>query len=219
MFDRFICYACSFGKNGHVLPNEKWFNEGGFPDLISKHYGIELVNESRPGTNADFQFQQVLSDLQSGKLTSNDLIMVQWTFSNRYNDDSRPGCSFMPHVDIPELAWTYTNIYNEKMATDKIMSYTLAVNSLLPGNVVFGFAQGIDHFKNVGNQNLYNKMIKETKIVAYNYIDLVTDARVHTDYNVIHQCFHPNDDGHRYIAQKYIDGLDDFINDYMAKKS
>ena len=203
---RFVVYACSFGLNGSMTPYVK-FNKHNFcwPHAVAEHYNLHLSNRSRPGTNIDTQFQDILNDVQESNIRSNDIVLVQWTHTDRYFSE-KDGTIF-PTSKGKNVEWLFTDIYNEQQAANKLVGDMTALD-VLGINVYHSFADGYNHIKDNINSSLH-KTFKNFKYVGFNDVGLFW----HFDKKdkLVHDCCHPNDKGHKFIADQYIKSIKPYV--------
>jgi len=221
---RLITYFCSFGYSGSHVPGaiDPPGGNDAAPDKIAKHYGLELVNKSKPGTNIHQQFASIIKDVDDGFIdTQHDKILVQWSFPGRaYAIDSRKasysyGVDYSHHDNnTPHIKWYFENIYDEKLAKGQLLSYANACHDILKGNIYQGFIIGSDELTNdhsTGrlcevNKCLYNNVIHKINNVSFEK-PIVDELKQHVP-NSLYTCSHPTDNGHQYITNHYINKMD-----------
>lgn len=221
---RLITYFCSFGYSGSYASGaiDPPGGNNGAPNKIAKHYGLELVNKSKPGTNIHQQFASIIKDVDDGFIdTQHDKILVQWSFPGRaYAIDSRKasysyGVDYSHHDNnTPHIKWYFENIYDEKLAKGQLLSYANACHDILKGNIYQGFIIGSDELTNdhsTGrlckvNKCLYNNVIHKINNVSFEK-PIVDELKQHVP-NSLYTCSHPTDNGHQYITNHYINKMD-----------
>ena len=221
---RLITYFCSFGYSGSYASGaiDPPGGNNGAPNKIAKHYGLELVNKSKPGTNIHQQFASIIKDVDDGFIdTQHDKILVQWSFPGRaYAIDSRKasysyGVDYSHHDNnTPHIKWYFENIYDEKLAKGQLLSYANACHDILKGNIYQGFIIGSDELTNdhsTGrlcevNKCLYNNVIHKINNVSFEK-PIVDELKQHVP-NSLYTCNHPTDNGHQYITNHYINKMD-----------
>lgn len=207
---RLIAYFCSYGYSGSAFT--KWGNNAA-PSIVAKHYGLEFVNKSVPGTSVHKQFEAINKDFDSGYIDAdNDKILVQWTFSERAYMVGKQG-SYQPWtMDDPKegkhIEWYYANVYDETLANSQILSYASILHDILRGNVYQGFMGGYK-MKGMHPRILYNSVMRKINCIAFNESSMMEELKqnVHPT-DALYECLHPKDIGHEYIAKKYIEGID-----------
>ena len=206
---RFVVYACSFGLNGSMKPYVEFNNQNFcWPHAVAEHYKLHLSNRSRPGTNIDMQFQDILNDVQKRNIRPDDVVLVQWTHVDRYFSE-KSGTLF-PTSKGKHVEWLFTDIYNEQFATNKLISYMTALDAL-GINVCYSFADGYKQIKDNMNSSLH-KTFKSFKYVGFNDIGLFWHISADkTDDVLTHDCCHPNDKGHKFIADRYIKSIKPYV--------
>lgn len=204
---RFVVYACSFGLNGSMQPFTPFNKEDlSWPQIVATHYNFHLNNRSRPGTNIDTQFQTILSDFQLNNIKPDDFILVQWTHTDRYFSE-KTGTVF-PTTEGKEVEWLFTEIYNKQYAINKLIGYMTTLDSL-GINVYHSFADGYNHIKD-NTSPVLHKILNNFKYVGFNDIGYFWHL-AEIDQSFLHQCCHPNDNGHKFIAEKYIENIKTYV--------
>lgn len=211
-YKRLVLYACSFGKSGAVDPPGSWNDIDCFGHLIAKHYGLEFENRSIPGWNNDGIFWNALNDISCNDISDSDLLMIQWTYVGRARHDDK--LSVMPHeIDNDEhVKWYYTHMYHYEMRATDVAIRSLALANLKP-DIVFGFAEGLNSVNTGIQTNIRKRLLSETNFIAFNSKPLPHDIPL----DMIYPCFHFKPHGHQYIAEKYLEKLEEinFENNYF----
>ena len=223
---RLITYFCSFGYSGSHNPDADTMMDrnDAAPNKIAKHYGLELVNKSKSGTNMHQQFASIIKDVDDGFIdTQHDKILVQWTFPGRcFSVDktkashSIGGADYSGNNSIQHIKWYYENIYDEELAKGQLLSYANACHDILKGNIYQGFIIGSDELTNCHstgrlrkvNKCLYDNIMHKINNVSFKkfIVDELKENVHPTDS--IYPCNHPTDIGHEYITNHYINKID-----------
>ena len=220
-YNRITAYACSFGLHGAIEPDIPFVHENSWIDMLGKHYGIPVDNRSLPGTNPDIQFRKILDHIRDGVIQPTDFVLIQWTFVERtysekyntimpaYHDDGP-----LDKKDRAGVEWFYHHIYDDEYYMNKLLSYVHTIDALLP-NVHHSFASGLKRVIRTGHITLKNKL-KETKYIGVNDINFIFMLRElgHSEgntYRYIYPCGHPRVNGHRVIADRYIETTHNYL--------
>lgn len=212
--DRLVVYACSFGYNGAVKPNIPWKTKGGWPDLVSRHYGIPLVNCSVPGTGPDWQFDCVLGDWREGKynrqtpqptqIGARDCVIIQWSHYDRIAGEN-PQLHWMKAADklepidgIDVHKAYYGYVYSQYWRHAQILAYATTIQHNLPNRVLHAFIEGTNDLA----QGEWSDLLRNIDTVG------PTNSIHETIVGHRHPCCHATPEGHQRIAELYIRSLD-----------
>lgn len=202
-YKRFVLYACSFGLNGSLMPPNPWSNVDSFGYLMAEHYGLKFVNRSYSGYNNDDMFWDICNHLASGEIQDDDLVVVQWSFTNRVHRNYEGSLMSVHAKDDKYAEWFYMHLYDHgRRITDvAVRSITLAG---LIDNIVFGFAEGLTSVDTGVQTKIHRTLYEKCNLIAYNKETLPNDIILELGKDELHKCMHPTDVGHRYIADRYI---------------
>lgn len=202
-YTRLVVYACSFGFTGSIIPHVPWSSLDSFGDLLAKHYDLEFINRSLPGTNNDDLFQVILSDFAENKILDDDLVIVQWSFVNRAHRNYEG--SLMPSDMQPgnHAEWYYTSLFDYRIRASDLAVRCMYVQRLLP-NVMFGFAEGMESIDYHVHNSIHSNLYKDCNLISYNRETLPQDLAVEFGKGILTSCLHPTNEGHRHIANRYI---------------
>tara|TARA_R110002074_G_C12502882_1_gene662749 strand:+ start:1247 stop:1897 length:651 start_codon:yes stop_codon:yes gene_type:complete len=208
---RLIAYFCSFGFSGSMFDDD-WKNNAA-PRIVADHYNLEFINRSVPGTSTHKQYEAINNDLDNGLInTDNDIVFVQWSFPARGYASNFTG-SYTPHdtSNNKNVKWYYENMYTERFANSQVLSYASTLHSLLHGNIYQGLIRGLKMSMSCP-RGLYNSVINNINCIAFNHGNMVNELKenVHPT-DALHKCDHPTDIGHEYIANKYIEKIEEII--------
>lgn len=70
---KLFSYGCSFTKG-------RWPT---WPEILSKHYGLELVNRAKQSACNFFIARRLLSDIENNLIGQQDKVIIMWTYFNR----------------------------------------------------------------------------------------------------------------------------------------
>ena len=207
---RLITYFCSFGYSGSHVPGaiDPPGGNDAAPDKIAKHYGLELVNKSKPGTNMHQQFASIIKDVDDGFIdTQHDKILVQWSFPGRAyaTDNKKASYHWSDNGDNTQhIKWYFENIYDEALAKGQLLSYANICHDILKRNIYQGFIRGSDELK--VHKCLYDNVMHKINNVSFEK-PIVDELKQHVP-NSVYTCNHPTDNGHQYITNHYINKMD-----------
>lgn len=202
--NKLFVYACSFGKYGTVLgPNAHiWTDEKSFGHFISKEKKLELVNYSEPGASNQLIFKRYLDTVD--EIKENDITIVQWSHICRYT--SMDNLTIMAHSvnspdkELAKLANSYYKyFYDELLNFSQIVGLSRYIKENTRGKIYISCVEDPQVLLNV------NKRLYETSgFVAFDGKGIHGYLSSFKNSKVYYECAHPEELGHKYIAESYL---------------
>lgn len=208
---RLVVYGCSHGLNGPVNGDQPMKSRGSWGYLIAKHYDIPFINCSVTGTSPDWQIDTIIHDHLYGSylrssdkpipVEDGDCIIIQWSHVDRVVGDKEKYHHMMGTIPLDKVHKSYyKHIYSDYWASAKVLSYAHAVQNTVKLRTLHAFTDGAEFF---ANQFPWNHLLSGIDHVGPYMGNIVNYIAPHH-----HKCFHANEQGHRKIADGYIQNLE-----------
>jgi len=193
-------YACSHGKmSSFSYFRNKWKDNNSFGWYMSKKLNLNFINKSDPGGSNFTIFKTIYNDLN--QISSEDLVIVQWSYYSRAYLANKPGFTTKIHYDDKNSKIYYKNFYDELQEINKVLGYTLLLDSLIP-NFYFTFSTGSEDLEKFSEKTF--RVIKDKK----NYLNIFEKSISETFSNYLeNDGFHLTEQGQELLSEKYIDKL------------
>lgn len=216
---KLFVYGCSFTWFGssHIEEAEKyhlrahqWVKERSWPKLLADNLGLELIHYGHPGASNDQIYNTITSTFE--EISKDDLVIVSWTHPFRV--PIKGGHTMMPTMDISvnsefeDLLKYYTKyLYDENLSLRKLVSLSKGISDCFPCKSFYSISSNAttelleDKFNyNILNSDLFLVSPSTNNSPLYD-ITQIRDTERHFS------CCHPNEAGHKHIADTFFNIL------------